>query len=758
MVARGDPETVRELVSAAFSAVVPAIERYGGLVEKFSGDGVMALFGAPRAHEDDPSRACLAALAMRESLEAFDSSRGVDLRLHFGIASGLVVAGSTELGGYAGYTAVGNAVNLASRASSRAGPGEILVDAETRSCVGESFLFESLAPETIKGFDEPMTLWRLAGRATSARLESARLGPVRSAPFVGREAELARLDDALGESGVRALSIVGEPGIGKTRLVEEWLLRRRVGEGDGLALIRVRCLSYDAASAYRPWIGLLEEAAGIRASDSSSERGAALRAYLESMGLGPEARTALASLAGAFPGASSARSPAVGGGSPADEGRDDAPLSASEVALALEAFLSARAGPSGLVAIIDDMQWCDPPSLATLRRLISDGTTRGRNELWLLVGRHDPPDAMRLRLGPLAEDEASRLASALGTPGSEHEPMASGGNPLFIEELAALERERSLGLGAPRGLSDRGGRGLFALMQSRLDALPPGPARAARAAAILGDGCPRRLVDEICGAGGVRDLLALGVLEESPDGEALRFRQGLFREAVYESFVDSERKRLHGLAARAIRDRFPEYAEARPEIIARHWRLAGETRRALPYYKRAGEELYYRGAYAEAVSLLEEGLSAASTAGSALHRAELLGWLGRCLSRADDPESALPCLDEAIAIQRGMANAIKEASLLRARAYALGRTGCRAEAEAAIERALGLAAVAGRPREAIRCLLERAWLERSWGEPEAARSSAAKAMEEATRHGFDSLVVRAAELLRLTGPGGEPGV
>ena len=225
---------MRDLITACFDRLVPCIHRYGGTVDKFVGDEVMALFGAPHAHENDPERALRAALEMRQALETFNRERKVPLSVHFGVNTGLVYAGGVGGGGRQDYSVMGDAVNVAARLLSTATAGEIVVGADTHRQAGHLFDWETAGAVRVKGKAEAVTAYRLLGtRVGGAVLPTGLLGRGLTSPLVGRDGEVRAFGAAFdrldaGEGGL--LALVGEAGLGKSRLLAE-MRREAVGRG-----------------------------------------------------------------------------------------------------------------------------------------------------------------------------------------------------------------------------------------------------------------------------------------------------------------------------------------------------------------------------------------------------------------------------------------------------------------------------------------------------------------------------------------------
>ena len=282
---RMDPETVRDLMNSCFEELVPIIARYEGTVDKFTGDGVMALFGAPVAHEDDAQRALRAALDMREAVEEFAAERDLELGVHFGANTGLVIAGGIGSRERQEYSVMGDAVNLARRLEEASARDEILVGPDTHRLTQAIFEFDALTPVHVKGKEEPVSVHKLlAPRAAPARERGI---PGLVSPLVGREAELLALSEALeslraGVGGV--VTVVGEAGLGKSRLVAELREKQLEGPAAGwVHWVEGRCLSYGSSIAYLVWLEVVRRLLGVRGEDPPAHAVEVLRARLRAL-------------------------------------------------------------------------------------------------------------------------------------------------------------------------------------------------------------------------------------------------------------------------------------------------------------------------------------------------------------------------------------------------------------------------------------------------------------------------------------------
>jgi class 3 adenylate cyclase len=360
-----DPEAVRDLMNACFERLVPVVEKYGGTVDKFIGDEIMALFGAPTAHEDDPERALRAALEMMDALAEFKLEQGIDLGLHIGVNTGLVIAGGLGTRERQEYSVMGDAVNLAARLEDLSQRGEVLIGRDTHQLTELLFEFEEREPIQVKGKAEPVTVYRLLDfRAVPGKVRG--IAGLES-PLVGRQAELHSLQEAIkrlqvGVGGI--VTLVGEAGLGKSRLVVEAMAQVVLG-ADGrrsLQWVEGRCLSYGTSIAYLPWLDVLRGLLGVTADSTPDavhdvlceqlpllcpgqvEAVYPYLARLMSLPLRDEDETALRDL----------------------EGED---LKAGAFR-AVQSLLESAAWRRPLVVVCEDMHWADPTSLELLECLL----------------------------------------------------------------------------------------------------------------------------------------------------------------------------------------------------------------------------------------------------------------------------------------------------------------------------------------------------------------------------------------------------
>jgi class 3 adenylate cyclase/tetratricopeptide (TPR) repeat protein len=675
-----DAEDVRELLGQYFERARTIVGRYGGTIEKFIGDAVMAVWGTPVAREDDADRAVRAGLELVDAVAVFgDDVRAPDLKARAGVVTGQVASVSAPGEGLV----VGDRVNTASRVQSAAEPGSVWVDEITRQASSAVIAYEDAGEHTVKGKAEPLRLWRalrvVAGAAGSQREEGL------EAPFVGRESEL-RLVKELFHAGVerqaiRLVAVSGPAGTGKTRL--RWEFFKYI---DGLADLVLwhsgRCLSYGEGIAYWALAEMVRQRLGIPEEASPAEVDAKLAVGLESWIKEPGEREFLTPRLGALLGA-------------AEPG-----LSREELFAGWRLFFERLAEHDPVALVFEDLQWADEGLLDFIDHLLDWSAdhpifvlTFARPEL--AERREGWPTGRRgatlLSLEPLGEDAMRRLLDGLvdDLPSEARERVVARaeGIPLY-----ALETVRAL---ADRGvLEQRDGRltpvgdvgeldvpaSLSSLLAARLDALDPDERDLVKSLSVFGGGftrsaalalhdIPEDRLDGVLGSLVRKQVLAVRADPLSPDRGQYAFAQTMLRAVAYDMLTRHERKARHLAAAEHLRRTFPNDGEDMAEAIGAH---------QLDAYRAAQDDLDADGLREQALAALRRAGQRAATVGApdAAERAYL-----NAVELADD--ELRPELHEAAG-----------AMALRA-----GRPGSALEL---FELAAGAYSAAGREREAAR--------------------------------------------------------
>jgi class 3 adenylate cyclase/predicted ATPase len=618
LASRLDPEDLGNVIGAYHRCVAAVVRRFDGFVAKYMGDGVLAYFGYPSAHEDDAERAVLAGLAVVEAVHRIAAADLLEVRI--GIATGLVVVGDL-VGEGEGQEVVGETPNLAARLQALAEPGAVVIAPATRRLLGSRFTLRALGRHALKGFAEPVEAWAVEGfAATEGRFDAERGGGL--AGFVGRETELGLLMDRWklaqdGEGQVVLLS--GEPGIGKSRVLSEL---RGLLERAGARSLRFHCSPYYANSAFYPIIGNFERALRFDGEDGADEKLDKLEALIVGECGCPRADLRFIAAMLSIPG---------------DERYGAVTMTPQkfkdETLRALVDTTAAIARRQPTVLLFEDAQWADPTTLELLDLLIH----RVRNVPLLVVVTHRPEFTSRwshhghvaaLGLTKLTRVQSSALVSRLiggkALPADLLEQILekTDGVPLFVEELTRSLLESG-------GLRDAGDRWDYAApaaalsipptlrdsLMARLDRFAP-----VREVAQIGAAIGREFSYELLAAVALQATpeldRALAQLVESglafqqgtPPDAVYTFKHALVRDAAYDSLLRRRRQELHGRIARAIEVQSPSIGENEPELLAHHYSEAKEPEKAIPLWQTAGLLALKRMALTEAMAHLNKGL------------------------------------------------------------------------------------------------------------------------------------------------------
>ena len=643
---RLDPEDVREVQGEVYELIGGIVDRYGGTTEKFAGDAVMAVFGIPRAHEDDAERAVRAALDVRRAFDGLAARvrerHGLDVAIRAGVNTGEVVAGR-DAAARGELMVSGDAVNVTARLQQHAPAGGVLVGERTRHASERAIVYEEHPPVSAKGKSEPLPVWLATGvRAAPRRRGVEGL----EAPLIGRDHEMALLEAIAArvkaERIPQLVTLFGQAGVGKSRLVREFAQRVRPTRE-----LRGRCLPYGDGIGYWPLTEIAKTAAGVRETDPVETARAKLRASLEGQALPADVLPWIESTIGL---------------------RADAPLSgaADEARRALQSAWAryfAAAGRDGLaMVVIEDIHWASSAMLDLIER-IADAPDAGplllvcpaRPEL--LEARPDwgagGQNAAAVQLQPLPAELSSELVAALlhvdRLDNETRDRIASSaeGNPFFTEEIVrmlidrgAIERanggwrttERIADIPIPDSV--------HGVLAARIDLLEADPRAALRRCAVVGRVFWPQAVD--ASADAVAALERRGLVGERPNSvmagmREYAFKHALTRDVAYAALPRSERRRLHERVAEWIQEVAPDRAQEAAELIAHHYvqaiRYGGDGPAVLAGAHRfslaAGIAALGRGAVAEARQHLERareyaaGGGAAAAAGLALARADI---------------------------------------------------------------------------------------------------------------------------------------
>jgi len=597
-----DPEDMSALIKRYQDVCAGAIARFDGFIAKFMGDGVLAYFGYPQAQEDAAERAVYAALAIIGGLAELKGPNDKPLATRIGIATGLVVIGDIIGSGSAReHTIVGETPNLAARLQAVAEPNSVLVSESTHHLLGRQFDYKSLGKKNLKGFANPVQVWRVLREAAVASRFAGRA--VRSGPFIGRVQEMALLLDRWqlakeGEGQVVFLS--GEPGMGKSRMVD--VLEERIA-GDSYYHLIFQCSPYHTNSALYPVIRQFERSASFALEDSAAVKLEKLEGLLTATdNLSDSTRNLLAELL-SIP--LDDRYPPLGLSPPQRK--------AATIA-AIVHQLSCLAEQKPVLFVLEDAHWIDPTTQELLTRLI-DGIA-SMPVLVLITARPEflspwtgRDHVTSLALSRLSKTQCAELiagvavAQVLNPAVVEDIVAKTDGVPLFVEELTKTVTESASPdpSAVPATLQDS--------LMARLDRL--GPVREmAQVAAVIGQQFSRALLEKVSPASaadvetGIARLIDAGLAfpQSRASEPSYSFKHALMRDVAYDNLLRGKRQQIHERVARVLEHDFPAIAESEPELLAQHFSQAGLAEPACTYYERAGDRAAARSNFAEAIA------------------------------------------------------------------------------------------------------------------------------------------------------------
>ena len=624
-----DPEDWRAVVGAFRASVERLVGQYGGHLSKL-GEQASAYFGYPEALEDAAERAVKAGLAIVDATKRFasDAERryGVKVRVQAGVHSGTVVV-AQERGEPAIY---GDAARLAELAASAAGPESLVVTAAARELVQGLFTEAEAGFTPAEGAQPALRLYRLVGGRPESRLSRGPVRSVQPTPFVGREEELSLLASrwARARDGHGQLVLLfGEPGIGKSRLIEEFRSRIASDPHDWIECAGEPLFLNTPFHATRQ---VIDQVLGVAHGEGAADSALRLNAALTSAGLDAGEATPLIS-------------EMLGLTTP--EGFPALALAPEQQRQRLLAILAewvlsaARRHP--LVLVVEDLQWVDPSTFELIDILVEQcasgplmllGTARPEfRPAWPARGHQAQITLSRLSSGESRDlVERALRGAGLGADTVEEVVRRTDGVPLYAEEVMRLILEKRGGPSAvPATLLDS--------LTARLDRL--GRAKeTAQLASVIGREFTYALLRAVAPLpeetlqAHLAELARADLIQVRgvPPSAAYRFRHALIQDAAYETLLKSARRDLHGRVARAVVERFPDLAEAQPEVIAVHFTRAGEALLAMGAWKRAGDAAYARRAFKEAEAAYREGVQAAEVGPQGAERdaKELELWSG----------------------------------------------------------------------------------------------------------------------------------
>jgi class 3 adenylate cyclase/tetratricopeptide (TPR) repeat protein len=624
--AKLDPEDLRGIIAAYHHCCTELVERNGGFVAKYMGDGVLAYFGYPQTHEHDAERAVRAGLALVESAPRLSTSAGAPLQVRIGIATGLVVVGDLIGAGAAQEQAVvGETPNLAARLQALAEPGAVVIASNTRRLTGGLFEYRDLGAVAVKGFAESVPAWQVLRVGTAdSRFEALR---ATTTPLVGREEEIdllvRRWQQAKNGDG-QVVLISGEPGIGKSRITQA-LAERLSAEAH--TRLRYFCSPHHQDSALYPSIAQLERAAGFRRDDTDEQRLAKLEGVLaEGTNDLSEAVPLLAALL----------SISIGDRYPP---LNLTPQKRKEKTFHVQlAQIEGLAAHEPLLMVWEDVHWSDPTTRESLDLLIERVPTLRVLVIITFRPEFAPPWIARPHVTML---NLNRLPSArcaemiMHTAGGKALPKEiadqiidrTDGVPLFVEELTKTVLESGVVAETVDRYTMIGPVALVAIpttlhgsLLARLDRLAP-TREVAQIASALGRQFSYELISAVVTIPKQQLDEALAQLMRAelvfqrgtPPDAKYTFKHALVQDATYSTLLRSRRLQLHARIAAILEGQFPETVETRPELLAQHCAEAGMVENAVGYWLKAGQRAFARWALAEAISQLRKGLGLLSS-------------------------------------------------------------------------------------------------------------------------------------------------
>jgi predicted ATPase/class 3 adenylate cyclase len=669
---RFDPEDVTEIVGAAVSKMVEAVESFGGTVKDLAGDGVLALFGAPESHEDDAERAVLTGMRIVDDVrvhaaEVERSKRVSGFGVRVGIETGLVVLGPVGGGSRIEYGATGDALNVAARIQGSAEPFTVLVGPATHALTEHLFLWSQARPLSLKGKSEPVEGFTVEGVRTDRR--TRRGSEAGSAPVLGRPEELRAIEAFCrgAEPGAGSvLFITGEAGLGKTRLLNE---AKRTSWPSGNMWLEGLCASYGKAIPYLPFRGILR--GWLEADQLTDDEAALEKLSILSKGVLLDRTEELLPHLAVTAGLRLETSQGTELQTLSPEARQ------YRTTEAIRQLIAGLSDERAVIVAIEDLHWADPSSLQLLGDLLPLAerssvrfvfTLRPEangdlDELRRAAGAGEGAQEIQLRA---LTDEADRqilraLVGEAALPADLEARIldASEGNPLYLEEFARSLIDRGSLLSTPQGWRFEGDSSievpptLERLVISRIDRLPPEARDLVGTAAVLGTGFTRELIAAVASVDptpAIEQLKAGALLVEEPS-DVFRFRHALIREASYTNLLKRTRREIHAQAAAALETIYGAALESDLPLIAHHYREAGELEPALRYFELAADASRRLYAVAEAVEQLTAAIEIAGSIGSQ-RRPKLLHDRGMVRGQSGAVSEARQDLEDAISLAR----------------------------------------------------------------------------------------------------------
>ena len=640
-----DPEEWAEVVNGAFERLIRPVYRYEGTLARLMGDAILAFFGAPIAHEDDPERAVMAGLEMLKAAKPYarevEARWGVDFDLRVGINTGLVVVGEVGSDLRVEYTALGDAVNVAARMEQTAAPGTLQISDATHRLVDQLFEFERLDPIEAKGKAEPVEAYRVLGARRRPPAVRGILG--QDTPIVGRDSELSILREVI--AGVRQgkgqiCSVIGEAGVGKSKLAAalrddlsaERCLAPWLTDAPDPTQVRwaeARCLSYNSSVPYAPFIDLFGTLFDIAPDDDAAAARSKIETAVEAVLAESQPQASfLAALLGIE--VSEDQAAIISGLEP--------PLLQKKIFSSVIDYIEACSVSSPSVLVIEDLHWADPVSLALLEELMR-ATDRSMLAIVVLMrpyredaawGFHETAARSfshryrSVRLDPLDESHARDMVGDLLGEGSLPDTLLemisdrAEGNPFFVEEILRELMETGALTHGDDGWTFTGDPdriripgGVTGLLTARLDRLEEPSRLVLQLASVLGREFEFSELGELAGSAedtdtALTDLMRRDLLVEQSriPTRIYAFRHALIQETAYDTILLKTRRALHAEVAERLID-----ADAEPHEIAHHLIESRQEHRAVPYLAEAGDWASRAMSLADAIRYYDRALN-----------------------------------------------------------------------------------------------------------------------------------------------------
>ncbi|MBW1775090.1 MAG: AAA family ATPase, partial [Deltaproteobacteria bacterium] len=675
-----DPEEVHQIMDGCFKILMDEIHKYEGTINQFTGDGVMALFGAPVAHEDHAQRACYAALSIQKALgeygERLRNDHGIDFKMRIGLNSGNVVVGSIGDDLRMDYTAIGDTTNLASRMESMASPGTTLVSANTHRLVRDFFEFESLGKIEVKGKKEPQEAFELikVGEVATRIGASIAKGLTR---FVGRKNSMAALLDAFDKAtsgSGQVVGVVGEAGVGKSRLLLE--MSNMLPQG-AYSYLEGQCLQYGGSMAYLPVLDILRSYFDIKEGDKE----VFIKKRIEEKILDLDEK-----LEGVIPAFQSLLSLKV---DDEDFSRLEPKEKREKTFEALRDLIIRVSQERPLVLVVEDLHWMDKTSEEFLDYLT--GWLAYTPIMLLLLYRPEYTHRWgsksyytRVGLDQLGTDSSSELVKAILEEGEVAPELRqlilnrAAGNPLFMEEFThtllengAIERKDDKYVLSGKASHIQVPDTIQGIISARLDRLEDNLKRTMQVASVIGRDFAFRILQTITGMreelkSYLLNLQGLEFIYEKnlfPELEYI-FKHALTQEVAYNSLLLKRRKEIHEKIGRAIEELYTERLEELYEMLAYHYSRSGNKSKACHYLKLSGDKAWSNFStpesfqfYREAVNLLRDR---SATQENSQVRLEILRAMAYPIRMLGYPEGSFEFLEEG----EGLAQDLKDQKAL----------------------------------------------------------------------------------------------